>query len=438
MNKRLKFLISLLLILAMTVSVFAVPASSFTHDVATSTADLLLINTDTDTTVFTQNANKMRFAGNLAELMTFLLAVENIPQPQTETYTVEQSFISSLPYSDGCLAPYVGQTITVKDLMAVMLYTSGNDAAYALADIVTNGRRDTFVRMMNLKAGELGCTRTGFVSPGYDSSKNHYTTCNDLYKLYSAVKKIDLYNSIMSGGTYTFDGYVEGDDAYSLTSEASIFNADSPYYFRFVNDAKFSYTRETYAGIVLTTTYRGKTYFFAGLLGLNTSERNVFSDARKLTTWAYLNLSEHKVFNADDVISKATVNTGWGEYSVSLYPFNSAYKMLPNDVDESKLSYTFDVPDSLSIPLRAGQTIGSAQLTYDGEDIDTVDLIVVSEEGLGMLSDSARFANYVLGRLMPNEPPTEAPATTAPSAQTPEEETLLARGEAETVMEAGE
>ena len=56
----------------------------------------------------------------------------------------------------------------------------------------------------------------------------------------------------------------------------------------------YSYTEDTYEELALTTTYHGQTYLFVGLLGLHQSERNVFADARKLTTWAYLNLSDRQ------------------------------------------------------------------------------------------------------------------------------------------------
>ena len=52
MNKRIKFLISAILIFAIFVSSFIIPASSYETKVETSTSDLFLVNLDTDTVVF--------------------------------------------------------------------------------------------------------------------------------------------------------------------------------------------------------------------------------------------------------------------------------------------------------------------------------------------------------------------------------------------------
>ena len=89
MNKRIKFLISAVLIFALFVSSFILPASSYETGVETSTADMLLVNLDTDTVVFSQKPDNMWYAGYLSELVTFLVAYELIDKPEEVTYKVE-------------------------------------------------------------------------------------------------------------------------------------------------------------------------------------------------------------------------------------------------------------------------------------------------------------------------------------------------------------
>ena len=435
MNKRIKFLISVILIFALFVSSFIIPASSYETDVETSTSDLFLVNLDTDTVVFSQKPDTNWYAGALAELMTFLLSYEMIADPDTVTFKVEQSYIDALPYSDGCLDRFVGTTLTAKDLMAIMLLTSGNDAAYALADLSTGNDRDAFVAAMNERVTILGLKSTVYVSPGFDNTSAQHTTCRDTYLLYQEVRKNDFYLSVMKNKAYTPKGMDE--ETYKVEAEASIMNENSPYYFRYTNDAMYSYTEGTYEELVMTTTYRGKTYLFVGLLGLHQSERNVYADARKLTSWAYLNLSDRKMFNAEDSLSEVSVDTEWGDYKVGLHPYNSAFKTVPNEYDESKLSYKFDIPKSVKTPFLAGQKIGSAKLYYGEEEIDDIALSSNADEGLGMLSDFGRFTGYIYRRLTPHrevltsEIPTEPafpdasdqPSTQAPTAAQPQSAT---------------
>lgn len=407
MYKRIKFIISLMLIFAIFVGCFCLPAASYENNVKTSSADIVLVNMDTDTTVYSQKPDNKWYAGYLSELVTFLICYEDLPYPDAIEYKVEQSFISDLTYSDGCLDAYVDQTLTVTDLMAIMLLTSGSDAANALADLASGGDRAAFVEKMNDRVKRLGCEKTHFASPGYDETTSHVTTCRDLYVIYSEVYKNEFYQKLMDKNSYVPTPYKEEADKEENTiiSEASIMNSNSPYYFRYVNDAKYSHTESTYSGIALTTTYRGKTYFFAALLGQDGKEKNVYADAKSLTTWAYLNLSDRKVLSSEDAISQVKVVRDWGEYDVDLHPFNSAFKTLPNDYEEEKLTYTFDVPESVGTPLFKGQGVGEAKLYYEGDEIDTVKLIVNSDEGLGMLSDTGRFYTYIYSQLTVNQPP---------------------------------
>lgn len=417
MNKKIKFLISLALTAALLFGALCMPAASFSNDVETSTNDMLLINLDTHTTVFAKKPDNMWYAGSLAELTTFLVANELIENPDERSVKIEKSFIDALPHSDGCLDDFVGKTLTARDLMAIMLLTSGSDAAYALADLAAESRED-FVKLMNDKVKDLGCKDTGYVSPGFDNTSDQYTTCRDLYRIYTEVLKSKFYNTLMEENSYTPDGL---DDDVAVTSEASILNEKSPYYFKYTNGAKYSYSEETYAGIVLTTTYRGMTYFYAGLLGLNESEKNVYADAKKLTTWAYLNLSDRKVIEDDSSLSVVSINTGWGSYDKELYTYNATYKTVPNDFDELLLSYDVKVPEEADWPLFEGQSIGSVTVSYDKEEIDKVDLVVDSDEGVSLLADSARFADYVYQRLMGDSGDTDettAETTAATTAET--------------------
>ena len=188
-----KIVISFLLVLTVVLSAVYVPASSYENDVETSTADMLLINLDTDTVVYSKKPNNKWHSGSLAVLMTYLLAYENIKDPEKVTFEVEKEFIDELPDSDGCLDDFEGETLTAKDLMAITMLTSGSDSAYALAYLVNGSDLDGFVDMMNTRAEELGCKDTHYVSPGFSDASDQNTTCRDVYRLYSAVRSTELF-----------------------------------------------------------------------------------------------------------------------------------------------------------------------------------------------------------------------------------------------------
>ena len=407
MKKKLNFLISLLLVLIIAISSFVIPASSYDNDVQTSSSAILLVNLDTDTVCYANHADNKWFAAGLSELVTFIIASQHVVDPDEREVRVTKEFIDSLPYSDGCLDKFKGMNLKFRDLMAIMLLTSGSDAAYLIADTVTNGDIDKFVKRMNDKVKDLGCDTTHFESPGFSESNQHYTDCYDMYKIFVDLYKVKLYRELMESPEYTLMGYEDDENAddYTVVTDNSFYNPASPYYFRYSTGGKYSYGSTCKANLVASTRYRGKSYLFIAIRGRNSSEYNVFADARKMTTWAYLNLSDRKVIDTEKAITDYTVTARWGEYKASLFASNAAYKTLPMGFDAEKFTYSYSVPDSVEMPVFEGQSIGSAEIFYDGDKLDDINLVSSTAEGVSLLGDLSHFALYGFSEILKNDPP---------------------------------
>lgn len=76
---------------------------------------------------------------------------------------------------------YLGEKISVRNLLKLMLIESSNDAAYALAAYVKTNGTD-FVQVMNLKAQSLGMVNSNFIDPA-GLNDNAHSTVKDLIKL---------------------------------------------------------------------------------------------------------------------------------------------------------------------------------------------------------------------------------------------------------------
>ena len=228
-----------------------------------------------------------------------------------------------------------------------------------------------------------------------------------MYKIFVDLYKVKLYRELMDSPEYTLMGYEDDENAddYTVVTDNSFYNPASPYYFRYSTGGKYSYGSTCKANLVASTRYRGKSYLFIAIRGRNSSEYNVFADARKMTTWAYLNLSDRKVIDTEKAITDYTVTARWGEYKASLFASNAAYKTLPMGFDAEKFTYSYSVPDSVEMPVFEGQSIGSAEIFYDGDKLDDINLVSSTAEGVSLLGDLSHFALYGFSEILKNDPP---------------------------------
>ncbi len=114
---------------------------------------------------------------SLTKLMTAIVVSESMA---TDTpITITSADEAPLVAANAAPIFKVGDTVTIKDLMASMFVVSSDDAAEALAD---NYGRERFLQAMNDTAISLGMDDTRFVSPSGLSAGN-LSTASDLYKL---------------------------------------------------------------------------------------------------------------------------------------------------------------------------------------------------------------------------------------------------------------
>ena len=116
--------------------------------------------------------------------MTALVVLENADLDAE--VTVEEGDLDEVTWDSSIAGLKVGETLTVRDLLACLLVPSGNDASYVLARFVGGGDWHAFVDMMNERAAQLGCEGTHFANPCGLHDDNHYSTARDLVRIFEA------------------------------------------------------------------------------------------------------------------------------------------------------------------------------------------------------------------------------------------------------------
>ncbi len=120
---------------------------------------------------------------SMASTTKIMAALVALHTDLDEEVTVsEEAAAFAVPaYSNVGLLP--GDVLSARELLMATMISSGDDAAYALAEHVGDGSVESFVGMMNERGEEMGLRNTNFENPvGFDA-RGHHTSAGDLAEM---------------------------------------------------------------------------------------------------------------------------------------------------------------------------------------------------------------------------------------------------------------
>ena len=164
----------------------------------------ILINALTGDVLFEKNADERRYPASTTKIVTCILGIEwaRANGVLDEMIVIPSNITVSSDSSKMGLTP--GDSMTFMDLLYGMMLSSGNDAALAVAQLVS-GNVTEFVKLMNQKAADLGLSErnTHFTNPHGLHEVNHYTTARDMAKITAYAMQDATFRSIVAETSYT-------------------------------------------------------------------------------------------------------------------------------------------------------------------------------------------------------------------------------------------
>lgn len=156
----------------------------------------LLVELDTGNILYEKNMNEVKEIASLVKIMTAVVALEHKRLDSEITVSKEAAEIG-----ENTMGISAGEKYTLEELLYGLMLSSGNDAAYAIAEGVA-GNTETFIKWMNLKSDELGLKSSKFSDPsGLDDTTR--STALDLVKLSKYAMKNPKFRKIV--GTYEIE-----------------------------------------------------------------------------------------------------------------------------------------------------------------------------------------------------------------------------------------
>ena len=316
-NKYLKKVIALFTLMffvfsAFSFSAFAQEADTIVHfdDSSVMTDALLLYDADTEEILYSKNSEKVCSVASLTKIMTCILALENIKEPQSYMIEITQAPIddvSDIGASTAGFENYVGETFTALDILYGMMVPSGCEAAQILAYEIGKDPQ-TFTSMMNEKAKELGCENTTYIDAhGVDDGNT--STASDLLKITQYALSFDLFREIVSTQYYQVDGMAA---PFFNTNYLIAEENDCGYYHKYVTGIKTGYTSVADKCLISSATKGNDDFICIALGGTYSANDNyinhAMTDTAALYDWALDNFTENIEVDIDKNVVSVDVS----------------------------------------------------------------------------------------------------------------------------------
>lgn len=347
----------------------------------------VLMDADSGRVLYEKDGYTHKPNASTTKIMTCILAIESGKLEETVTVS---TYAASQPRVH--LGMHSKEQFILKDLLYSLMLESHNDSAVAIAEHI-GGSVEAFSDMMNQKAAKLGCDDTYFLTPnGLDAQfedRVHGTTARDLALIMSYCVKSETFLEITQTPAYTFSN-LSGTRQYSCNNHNAFLTMMDG-----ALTGKTGFTGNAgycYVGALKD----GERTFVVALLacGWPNNKSYKWSDTKKLMKYALDNYQYQEVFEHDKVLEKIPIINAmpgkWELYQeISVTPKIKDETLMILKRDSEKIKAVYDLPVTLTAPVKADSEIGKASYYLEDQCIASYPIYV--DENVKNMTESWYF-----------------------------------------------
>lgn len=319
----------------------------------------ILVDAGSGEVITARSPRVERPIASTTKLMTALLALESaelddvFTAPRYEAAPVE----SKIDLAEG-------ERMAVRDLLAALLLESANDAAATIAKGVS-GSEAAFVEAMNVRARELGLSDTHYENPiGFDDPGN-YSSPRDLATLATYLLRDRRFARIVDRPRAVLE---TGARRRVVENRNSLVAA-----YPEVDGVKTGHTAG--AGWVLVGASTARDAGVVSVVLGASSEEARDGESRELLEYGMSLFERRSVLEAGGAVATADVRYSGGDRAALTTPEDVSVTVRRGAGGvETRVS----VPAEVEGPLAAESRVGSVEVVYGGEVVETVPLVTAS------------------------------------------------------------
>lgn len=315
----------------------------------------ILIDSSSERILYEKNANEKMYPASTTKILTAILVIENCNLD--DVVIVPYEAISTIPSGYSIAALQVGEQLTVKQLLQVMLVHSANDAANVLAFHVS-GSIESFSVLMNNKISELGLENTHFTNPSGMHDENHYTTAYDLSLIMKYCMKNSTFRSLSALKYCTIPATNKYEErVFRTTNELLSYNNSevaSNYYYEYAIAGKTGYTTQA-KNCLVSVSNKDDLELICVVLSVGLYPNNLsakFIDTKSLFNYGYDNFTIRKLREKNAIGTQIEINNATKETKLLDLLLTNDITVLVSQIDlNTEFTPEIEVSENLLAPI---------------------------------------------------------------------------------------
>ena len=316
----------------------------------------IVIEASTGHVLYERNPDQHMFPASTTKMMTLITALEG--NKFDEIVTVGSGAYNA---EGSTLWLEVGEKIPLGELLYGMMLISGNDGAIAIAEHC-GGNVPDFAAKMTQRAHDLGAVNTNFTNANGLPDPNHYTTARDLAIMAAHGFTLPHFEEICSTKEISFP-WVH-DDTKLLRNENQML-----WFYRGANGIKTGYTDAAGRCLVTSAKQNG-----VQLIAVVLDSLYIWNDSIFMLDYGFGRVSSQSLIKAGEVVKTLPITSGRRK---SMQVKTAGEIIMPVfEGDANAYEIVYDLPDTLTAPITAGEAIGKIRVVLpDGREAASVDVV---------------------------------------------------------------
>jgi len=262
----------------------------------TKSEQAIVIDFDTNETLFEKNADQITPPASMTKIMTVYAVFDRLQK--TDLTIDDVCIVSAKAYNMGGSRTFleIDDAVSIDDLLKGVIIQSGNDASIVLAECL-GGTEQDFAKIMNVYAKKIGMINTNFVNSSGWPEEKHYSTVRDLAILSnSLIKNFPELYTYFKIKEFSYNDINQPNRNKLLTNENG------------ADGLKTGYTKKSGWGVA-GSALRNNRRITVVINGTNSS-RSRLNESSFLLNWAFNQTSQIKLVSKGQIIKNVDVWLG--------------------------------------------------------------------------------------------------------------------------------